>query len=122
VNRIVDVFPEHQQAQVRLVLSMVLEAVICQTLLPRAGGSGRVLAYEILTSTPAVRNLIRTDKIFQLYSAMQTGREKTGMVTMNIRLAELVNTGEITPEVAIYASPDRDELEKLIQETYEIPI
>ena len=83
INRIVDVFPAHQQSQVRAQLSLVLEGIMCQSLLPRASGTGRVLAMEILVPNPAIRNLIREDKIHQIYSSMQTGQEKYGMQTFN---------------------------------------
>ena len=89
INRIIDVFPAHQQSQVRAQLSLVLEGIMCQTLLPRASGSGRALAMEILVPNAAIRNLIREDKIHQIYSAMQTGQEKYGMQTFNQSLASL---------------------------------
>ena len=81
INRIIDVFPAHQQAQIRTQLSLVLEGIVCQTLLPQADGQGRVVALEIMVPTPAIRNLIREDKIHQIYSSMQTGQEKFGMQT-----------------------------------------
>ena len=89
INRIIDVFPAHQQAQIRTQLSLVLEGIVCQTLLRKASGPGRVVALEILVPTPAIRNLIREDKIHQIYSAMQTGQEKLGMQTLNQSLATL---------------------------------
>ena len=89
INRIIDVFPAHQQSQIRTQLSLVLEGIVCQALLPRANGQGRVVALEILVPTPAIRNLIREDKVHQIYSAMQTGQEKLGMQTMNQSLATL---------------------------------
>lgn len=115
VNRIIDVFPPHQQVQIRAVLSMVLEGVICQMLLPRAHKPGRILAYEIMISTPAIRNLIRDGKVHQIYSAIQTGRERTGMITMNMKLAELVARGEISIETAFDVSPDKEEIERLLK-------
>ena len=83
INRIIDVFPAHQQGQIRTQLSLVLEGIVCQALLPRAEGTGRVVSLEILVPTPAIRNLIREDKVHQIYSTMQTGQEKLGMQTMN---------------------------------------
>ncbi|HEX9918929.1 MAG TPA: type IV pilus twitching motility protein PilT, partial [Pyrinomonadaceae bacterium] len=89
INRIIDVFPSNQQAQIRAQLSLVLEGIMCQALLPRANGQGRVAALEILVPNPAIRNLIREDKIHQIYSMMQTGQEKYGMQTFNQALATL---------------------------------
>src|SRR4029077_20841110 len=80
INRIIDVFPAHQQGQIRTQLSLVLEGIVCQALLPKVGG-GRVVSLEIMVPTPAIRNLIREDKVHQIYSAMQTGQEKVGMQT-----------------------------------------
>ena len=82
-------FPAHQQGQIRTQLSLVLEGIVCQALLPRADGTGRVVALEIMVPTPAIRNLIRDDKVHQIYSTMQTGQEKLGMQTMNQSLATL---------------------------------
>ena len=90
ITRIIDAFPAHQQAQIRTQLSLVLEGIVCQALLPKASGQGRVAALEILVATPAIRNLIRDDKIHQIYGTMQTGQEKFGMQTMNQALARLV--------------------------------
>ena len=114
INRIVDVFPAHQQSQIRTQLSMVLEGIVCQSLLPRKGGQGRVVALEILIPTAAVRNLIREDKIHQIYSAMQTGQEKAGMQTFNQSLATLHMQGHISLETAINASSLQDELRDMI--------
>ena len=83
INRIVDIFPSNQQPQIRAQLSLVLEGIMCQSLIPRANGSGRAMAMEILIPNSAVRNLIREDKIHQIYSSMQTGQEKYGMQTFN---------------------------------------
>src|ERR1035437_6803 len=88
-NRIIDVFPASQQSQVRTRLSLVLEGIVCQALLPRADGKGRVCALEIMVPNSAIRNLIRDDKLHQIYGAMQTGQEKLGMQTMNQSLASL---------------------------------
>jgi twitching motility protein PilT len=110
ITRIIDAFPAHQQAQIRTQLSLVLEGIVCQALLPKANGQGRVAALEILTATPAIRNLIRDDKIHQIYGTMQAGQEKFGMQTMNQSLARLVEKRVITRETAYNASSNRDEL------------
>ncbi len=114
INRIIDVFPAHQQSQVRATLSFILEGVICQNLLPRASSSGRVLATEILIPNTAIRNLIREDKLHQVYSQMQIGQNKFSMHTFNQSLATLFVSGEITLEEALGRSSDVDELRKLI--------
>jgi twitching motility protein PilT len=114
INRIIDVFPAHQQGQIRTQLSLVLEGIVCQTLLPRADGKGRVVSLEIMVPTPAIRNLIRDDKVHQIYSTMQTGQEKLGMQTMNQNLATLYQTRIITLETAMGASSQKDELEQMI--------
>jgi twitching motility protein PilT len=114
INRIIDVFPAHQQGQIRTQLSLVLEGIVCQSLLPKADGTGRVVALEIMVPNPAIRNLIRDDKVHQIYSTMQTGQEKLGMQTMNQSLATLVQKRQITNETAIGASSLRDELEQMI--------
>jgi twitching motility protein PilT len=113
INRIIDIFPSHQQSQIRTQLSLVLEAVVCQALLPKIGG-GRVASLEIMIPTPAIRNLIREDKIHQIYSAMQTGQEKLGMQTANQSLATLHMKKMITLDVALAASSNRDELQEMI--------
>ena len=114
INRIVDVFPPYQQAQVRAQLSFVLEGVMCQSLLPRANGSGRVMSIEVMVPNPAIRNLIREDKIHQIYSQMQIGQDKFGMQTMNQSLASLCQRRLITMEDAMGRSHDVDELRNLI--------
>ena len=114
INRIVDVFPAHQQSQIRTQLSLVLEGVVCQSLLPKAGGQGRVVALEVLIPNAGVRNLIREDKIHQIYSAMQTGQEKAGMQTMNQSIASLYFKRLISLDVAMGASSNRDELQDMI--------
>jgi twitching motility protein PilT len=114
VNRIIDVFPSHQQGQIRTQLSLVLEGIVSQTLLPKATGSGRVVAMEILVPTPAIRNLIRDDKVHQIYSSMQAGQEKLGMQTMNQSLATLVQRRLITRDEALSASSLRDELAEML--------
>jgi twitching motility protein PilT len=113
INRIIDVFPSHQQGQIRTQLSLVLEGIVCQALLPKIGG-GRVVSLEIMVPTPAIRNLIREDKVHQIYSAMQTGQEKVGMQTTNQALASLHMAGKITIETAMLASSNRDELQEMI--------
>ena len=114
INRIVDVFPPYQQSQVRAQLSFVLEGVMCQSLLPRANGPGRALALELMIPNPAIRNLIREDKIHQIYSQMQIGQQKFGMQTMNQSLASLYQRRLITLEDAMARSHDQEELKTLI--------
>ncbi len=113
INRIIDVFPAHQQSQIRTQLSLVLEGIVCQALLPKVGG-GRVCSLEIMVPTAAIRNLIREDKIHQIYSAMQTGQEKMGMQTQNQSLASLHMKKLITLETALGASSNREELQEMI--------
>jgi len=114
INRIIDVFPSHQQSQIRTQLSLVIEGIVCQSLLPRADGKGRVVSLEILVPTPGIRNLIREDKVHQIYSAMQTGQEKLGMQTMNQSLATLFFRRLITMDTALNASSNREELQEMI--------
>src|SRR5450631_2661131 len=114
INRIVDVFPAYQQPQIRAQLSMVLEGVLCQSLLPRVDGRGRVTVLEILIPTAAIRNLVREDKIHQIYSAMQTGTGASGMQTFNQSLANAFFQKQITLEVALARSSHPDELQDLI--------
>ena len=109
INRIIDVFPSNQQAQVRAQLAFVLEGVITQTLLPRARGGGRVAACEVMICTPAVRACIRDDKVHQIYSIMQAGK-KFGMQTLNDALYQLYVTGDVTLEEALQCSSDPNEL------------
>lgn len=113
VNRMVDVFPSHQQAQIRAVLSFVLEGIISQQLIPRIGG-GRCMAAEALVLTPAIRNLIREDKLHQIYSQMQIGRDRYGMQTMNQSFGELYVSGQVTLEDVMNRSVDPDELKNII--------
>ncbi len=115
INRIIDVFPAHQQGQIRTQLSLVLEGIVCQSLLPRADGLGRVVALEIMVPTPAIRNLIRDDKVHQIYSTMQTGQEKLGMQTMNQSLVTLYQQRFISVETAMGASSMKDELVQMIE-------
>lgn len=114
INRIIDIFPAHQQGQIRTQLSLVLEGIVCQTLLPRAGQPGRIVATEILVPTSAIRNLIREDKVHQIYSSMQTGQERVGMQTLNQSLATLFFNRLITMDTALSASSHRDELVDMI--------
>lgn len=114
INRIIDVFPSGQQAQIRTQLSLVLEGIMCQSLLPKASGDGRAMALEILIPNAAIRNLIREDKIHQIYSMMQTGQDKFGMQTFNQALATLVHKRVITLEVAMQRTSNADELKELI--------
>ena len=116
INRIVDVFPPYQQSQVRAQLSFVLEGVMSQSLLPRANGPGRALALEIMVPNNAIRNLIREDKIHQIYSQMQIGQEKFGMQTMNQSLAGLYHKRLISMDDALHRSSDQDELRQLIND------
>src|SRR5690348_12747826 len=115
INRIIDVFPAAQQAQVRTQLSLVLEGIMCQALLPKATGDGRCMALEILVPNAAIRNLIREDKIHQIYSMMQTGQEKFGMQTFNQALASLYHSRQITLEAAMQRTSNPDELKELIE-------
>jgi twitching motility protein PilT len=114
INRIIDVFPAHQQSQIRAQLSLVLEGILCQSLLPRAQGGGRVLALEILVPNSAIRNLIREDKVHQIYSAMQTGQSQYGMQTFNQSLATLHFRKQISLQLALSMSSNPDELQDMI--------
>ncbi len=114
ITRIIDVFPANQQANIRTQLSNVLEGIMCQALLPNTTGNGRVMAMEILIPNSAVRNLIREDKIHQVYSMMQTGSDKYGMQTLNQSLAELYRKRSITREMAMAISSNQGELEDLL--------
>ena len=115
INRIIDAFPSHQQAQVRAQLAFVLEGVVTQTLLPKARGTGRVAASEIMICTPAIRAVIRDEKIHQIYSLMQAGK-KHGMQTMNDALQLLYMKGEVTLEEALKRSGDPNELLRAVGE------
>src|SRR5207247_9271351 len=114
INRIIDVFPAHQQTQIRTQLSFVLEGILCQSLLERASGKGRIMAMEVLVPNAAIRNLIREDKVHQIYSMMQTGQSKFGMQTFNQSLATLYHRKLITLEMALSRSSNPDELQELI--------
>jgi twitching motility protein PilT len=110
INRIVDVFSPHQQPQVRAQLSFVLEGVLSQQLVPKMNGQGRAMAMEIMVPNPAIRNLIREDKVHQIYSTMQTGQNKFGMQTMNQSLVELYVKRQISYEEALNRSSVPEEL------------
>jgi len=114
INRIIDVFPSMQQAQVRAQLSLTLEGILCQTLLPKADGRGRALAMEILVPNAAIRNLIREDKVHQIYSMMQTGQDVHGMQTFNQSLATLFHKRQISRETAMQRTSNANELRDLI--------
>ncbi|MCU0575319.1 MAG: type IV pilus twitching motility protein PilT [Desulfobacterota bacterium] len=114
VNRIVDAFPAHQQSQIRAQLAFVMEAVIAQQLIPRLDGKGRVMSSEVMISTPAIRNLVREDKIHQIYSQMQVGQTKHGMQTMNQSLMNLYIRKFISLEDALGRSMDPEELRQMI--------
>jgi len=115
INRIIDVFPAHQQEQIRVQLSFVLEGILSQQLIPKKSGKGRVLAVEILVPSPAIRNLIREDKVHQIYSSMQTGQSKSGMQTMNQSLLDLYSKGFISYEDTVGRSMVPEELINMIQ-------
>jgi twitching motility protein PilT len=115
ITRIVDAFPAHQQSQIRTQLSLVLEGIACQALLPKAAGQGRVAALEVLIATPAIRNLIRDDKIHQIYGTMQAGQEKFGMQTMNQALVRHLEKRNITRDVAMATSSNKEELITMIE-------
>ena len=114
INRIIDVFPAHQQPQIRAQLSLVLEGVLCQSLIPKASGKGRSLALEVMVPNSAIRNLIRDDKVHQIYGTMQTGQLKYGMQTFNQSLSDLVQKGDITLESALSYSSNPEELRDMI--------
>ena len=114
INRIIDVFPAHQQPQIRAQLSLVLEGIMCQSLLAKADGKGRAMCMEILVPNAAIRNLIREDKVHQIYSAMQSGQDKFGMQTFNQSLATLYLQKQITLDVAVARSSMPDELQEMI--------
>jgi twitching motility protein PilT len=121
INRILDVFPPHQQPQIRAQLSFVLEGVLTQNLVPRAGGQGRVLATEVMVPNAAIRNLIREDKVHQIYSQMQMGQAKFGMQTFNQSLAGLVARRLITVDDALGRSSDPEELRNMLASQQQMP-
>ncbi len=114
IDRVIDVFPPHQQGQVRAQLAATLQGVICQSLVKRADGKGRAVATEVLVTTSAISNLIREGKTYQIISMMQAGRAQ-GMHTMDQHLADLVKSGTITYEAAIEKAHDLDGLDRLLQ-------
>ncbi|MEZ5189586.1 MAG: type IV pilus twitching motility protein PilT [Schumannella sp.] len=114
IDRVIDVYPSHQQDQIRTQLAATLQGVVSQTLVARASGTGRVVATEVLVTTPAIANLIREGKAFQITSVMQAGRAM-GMHTMDQHLADLVNEGTITREAAYEKAHDPDSLDRLIR-------
>ena len=114
INRIMDLFPVEQQANVRSQLAFVIEGILSQQLLPRADGKGRILALEIMIATPAIRNLIREDKLHQVYSQMQVGQKKYQMQTMNQALLKLVQQGLVTKEEALSRAYDLEEFKMML--------
>jgi twitching motility protein PilT len=119
INRIIDVFPSHQQSQVRAQLAFVLEGIVTQALVPRAGGRGRAMAAEVLVVTPAIRSLIRDDKVHQIYSSMQSGK-KFGMQTLNDALYALCLSKDITMEDALKVTSSPDELLRMLGKEPEV--
>ena len=115
INRIIDVFPSYQQSQVRAQLSMVLEGILCQSLLPKADGKGLTMVMEILIPNPAIRNLIREDKTHQIYSAMQTGTAITGMQTFNQGLADAYFRKLVTLDAVMACTSNPEELQKMVE-------
>jgi twitching motility protein PilT len=113
INRILDVFPPYQQPQIRAQLSFVLEGVLSQTLIPKKGG-GRCLAMEIMVPNAAIRNLIREDKVHQIYSIMQVGQSKFGMQTMNQSLLDLHLKGQIAVEEVLGRTTNPDEMRQML--------
>ena len=116
INRIIDVFPPHQQAQIRAQLSFVVEGIVSQQLIPHSSGRGRALACEVLIPTPAIRNLIREDKIHQIYSQMQVGQSTSYMQTMNQSLYRLLRSGDITLDDAMARTSDQEELRTMLEQ------
>lgn len=114
VNRIINVFPSHQQDRIRTLLSFVLQGIVAQQLIPKSFGTGRVCTMEVLRPTPAIRNLIREDKIHQIYSQMQIGQEKTGMMTMNQSLKRFVDSGVLDIDTAMSYATVPEELAKML--------
>jgi twitching motility protein PilT len=113
IDRIIDVFPPHQQQQIRVQLASALQGIVCQQLLPKAGTRGRAVACEVLVATPAVRNLVREGKTHQIYSAMQAGA-KYGMQTMDQSLAFLVRSGKVAMGTALERCANEDDLRRLV--------
>jgi twitching motility protein PilT len=115
INRVIDVFPSHQQSQIRAQLAFVLEGVVTQTLVQKASGRGRAMACEIMVCTPAIRALIRDDKIHQIYSAMQAGK-KHGMQTLADSLYTLYVSREVSLDECLRVAPDQNEFLRMIGE------
>ncbi|MGZ8763004.1 MAG: type IV pili twitching motility protein PilT, partial [Acidimicrobiia bacterium] len=113
IDSVIDVFPSHQQQQIRVQLAASLQGIVTQQLIPLAGGTGRAVAAEVLVATPAIRNLIREGKVHQIYSMMQAGG-KYGMVTMDQELARLVRSGRITLESALERSQHEEDVRRLV--------
>ncbi len=113
IDRVIDVFPPHQQGQVRTQLAATLQGVVCQTLVKRSSGHGRAVATEVMVTTPAIANLIREGKTYQVRSALQAGRG-SGMHTMDQHLADLVNTGQVTYGAALEKSQDIEDFNRLV--------
>jgi twitching motility protein PilT len=113
IDRIIDVFPPHQQQQVRVQLSTTLQGVVTQQLVPTVDGMGRVVAAEVMIATPAIRNLVREGKVHQIYSSMQAGG-RFGMQTMDMSLAHHVKSGRISQAIAFERSHDPEELQRLV--------
>src|SRR5213075_3482272 len=114
INRVLDVFPPYQQPQIRAQLSFVLEGVVTQNLIAKASGPGRVLAIEVMVPNAAIRNLIREDKVHQIYSSMQVGQAKFGMQTFNQSFAQLIQRGVISLEEGLGRSSDAEELRNIL--------
>jgi twitching motility protein PilT len=121
INRIIDAFPAHQQSQIRTKLSFVLQGVLSQQLIARSNAPGRVLALEIMVPNPAIRNLIREDKIHQIYSQMQVGQEKFAMQTLNQSLYALYQRRLIAQEEAMSRSIEPDELRMMFEGRVAVP-
>ncbi|HYE77149.1 MAG TPA: type IV pili twitching motility protein PilT, partial [bacterium] len=113
IDRVIDVFPSHQQQQIRVQLAASLQGVVTQQLAPTITGTSRVVASEVLVATPAVRNLIREGKTHQVYSAMQAGG-KYGMQTMDMSLATLIRSGKISREIALQRCANEEDLGRLL--------
>jgi twitching motility protein PilT len=122
INRIIDVFPAHQQSQIRAQLSFTLQAIVTQMLIPRSDGPGRVMSCEIMIPNYAIRNLIRENKIHQIYGLMQTGQGQSGMQTMNQSLFALLSRGYLSREEAIIRSPEPGELQLMIENGGRAPV
>lgn len=115
ITRLIDVFPEGQQSQVRTQLSFVLQGILCQQLIPHASGKGRVLALEILVVTPAIRNMVREGKIHQIYSVIQSGQNHSGMQTMNQALMRHLKAGEISLKECLSRTTEPEEFQEMIK-------